>query len=261
MTKSHERAITIKAAHSYGGSNFLVNCPTKSYAFKTYEYLWGAKTVTFVACAQNWAVDKSYNALGIYSDRGEEVYEEYDAEKSDIHKVSCLIGSVTGDSFLIQASAGTYLSADNFVWTCSIFHEIYQKEQELTHGYYLIPIYFAVPYTLELNKEFSAYIKVKAAYGGSGSGTEQRYDFQLVERTNGQQNLIDADFATPSPGEECLKRLRGTFDEDMKEYCLSAWYYDSSTDQYRRMCGVCWRIKAITGTGTFTWIYVECVKP
>jgi len=260
MTRSHARSITIKPAHSYGGSNFLVNCPTKNYAFKTYEYLWGSKTVTFEACAQNWAVDKSYNALGIYSDRGQEVYEEYDAVKSDIHKVSCLIGSVTGDSFLIQAAAGTYLSADNFVWTCSLFHEIYKKEQDLTHGYYLIPIYFAVPYTRELGSEFSAYIKVKAAYGGSGSGTEQRYDFQLVEMTNGQ-NLIDAAVDWLSPGDECLKSLKGTFDEDMKEYCLSAWYYDSSTDQYRRMCGLCWRIKAVSGTGTFTWVYVECVKP
>ena len=258
MTKSHAKSITIKTGHSYGGSNFLVNCPTKSYAFKTYEYLWGAKLVTFEACAQNWAVDRSYNALGIYSDRGWEVYDEYDAEKSDIHKVSCSIGSVVGDSFLIQAAAGTYLSADNFVFTCSVFHEIYKKDQELTHGYYLIPIYFAVPYTRELGDEFSAFIKVKAAYGGSGSGTEQRYDFQLV--ADGQ-NVIDADFATLSPGEECLKSLKGTFDEDMKEYCLSAWYYDSSTDQYRRMCGICWRIKAISGGGTTTWVNVECVKP
>jgi len=260
MTKSHARGVTVKP-RSYGGSNFIHDCSATECAFKTYEYLWGAKSVTFKVCARNWAADKSYNALAIYSDRGEEVYEEYDADKNTKHTVSCTIGSVTGDSFLIMPSAGTYLSEANFMWTCYIYHVIYRREQNLTHGYYLKPLDFIVPYTWTLNQTFSASINVEAAYGGTGSPTGQRYHFELVELTDGQK-LLDSTFSTMSPGDKKVITLEATFDEDMKLYCLSAWYYDASANEYRMMCGICWRIKKEPSLGNaYTHICVDCVKP
>ena len=261
MSKSHAKSITVKA-RSYGGSNFLYDCLSGGFAFKTYEYLWGAKQVTFECCALNWAADKSYNALAIYSDRGVEAYEEYEADSATTRTVSCTIGSVTGDSFLIEPSAGTYLSATDFIWTCYIFHMIYKKQQDLTHGYYLIPVYFSVPYTRRLNTEFEAAIGVKAAYGGTGTPSEQRYHFQLVELYNGGQTLLDEEIVFMEPGEARALTLRATFDEDMKQYCLSAWYYDTSANEYRRMCGICWRIKdASPGSGEYATIDIDCVEP
>jgi len=264
MSTSHARAITVKPKHYYGGSNFLYDCLSGGYAFKTYEYLWGSKTVTFECCALNWAADKSYNALAIYSDRGEEVYEEYDADSETTHTVSCTIGSVTRDSFLIEPCAGTYLSANTFMWTCYILHTIYKKEQDLTHGYYLIPIYFKVPYTWKLNTAFTASVKVKAAYGGTGIPAQQDYYFQLAELYDGGQKVLDWSFESLFPGDEKTVSLGATFDADMKKYSLGVWYVDYEADgtEYRHMCEIVWRIKDVSPNyGAYTFIDIKCEKP
>jgi len=261
MSKSHTEAITVKAKHYYGGSNFLYDCLNGGYAFKTYEYLWGSQLVTFECCACNWAADKSYNALAIYSDRGEEVYEEYDADSETTHTVSCTIGSVVGDSFTIMPHAGTYLSATNFMWTCYIIHTIYKKEQDLTHGYYIIPIYFKVPYTWKLNTEFTASVKVRAAYGGTGTPTQQDYYFDLVELYDASYTTLDYKYESLFPGDETTVSLSTTFDEDMKKYSLGVWYIDPETNESRRMIELCWCIKAVEPYGVYTNIDIKCERP
>jgi len=264
MSKSHARAITVKPAHHYGGSNFLYDCLSEGFAFKTYEYLWGSKQVTFECCALNWAADKSYNVLGIYSDRGWEAYEEYDADSETTHTVSCTIGSVTGDSFTVMPHAGTYLSATDFMWTCYIIHTIYKREQNLTHGYHIIPIYFKVPYTWKLNTAFTATVKVKATYGGTGIHTQQDYYFDLVELYDTSYTTLDDTYKSLFPGDEVTVSLSApstSFNEDMKKYSLGVWYVDPEAWVARRMIELCWRIKAVEPYGVYTTINIDCVAP